>query len=29
MFGGDDFSCSWEKVFEKQNDELKRTIATK
>ena len=28
-FGGDAFDRSREKVFEKQNDELKRVIATK
>ena len=28
-FGGDGFDRSREKVFEKQNDELKRVIATK
>ena len=28
-FGGDGFERSREKVFEKQNDELKRVIATK
>ena len=28
-FGGDAFDRSWKNVFEKQNDELKRAIATK
>ena len=28
-FGGDAFDRSWGKIFEKQNDELKRVIATK